>query len=151
VARWDKKYIVTEPSSKGSLKAPWIPDLEALAYGKDCLQILAIDSEARKGAFYFEVAWYWPGKWPKSEAAAVKEHTHPFDEILGFFGSENRSDPYDLGGEVELWIDGKQNILNRSFMAYIPAGIKHCPLKILKVDRPILHFSGGPSTEYNVK
>ena len=68
-----------------------------------------------------------------------KPHCHKGNEIVGFLGS-NPDDPSDLGGEVEMWIDGEKHILTKSTYIYIPAGVKHVPLYINRVDRPILHF-----------
>jgi hypothetical protein len=33
-------------------------------------------------------------------------------------------------------------------VAFIPAGTKHCPLKIRKVNRPIFHFTAGIGKKY---
>jgi hypothetical protein len=74
-------------------------------------------------------------------------HTHPFEEIVTFFGS-NPDDPEDLGGEVEFWLEDEQFILTKSFLAYVPAGMKHCPLKMRRVDRPMFHFTFGPGLNY---
>ena len=68
-----------------------------------------------------------------------KPHSHEGNEILGFLGS-NPDDPSDLGGEVEIFIEGEQHILTKSTYIYLPAGVKHVPLYINRVDRPIFHF-----------
>jgi hypothetical protein len=47
-----------------------------------------------------------------------------------------------------LWIDGKQNIIDKSFIAFLPAGVKHGPLKIRKADKPIFHFTAGMGRKY---
>ena len=144
MANWDEKYFVTELKEK-ILEADWTP-----TFTKDqAMRLISMDSDVRKGAFYMETAWYWPGKWPESKGdeGVVKEHVHDYDEAIAYIGT-NPDDPYDLGGEVELWIDGKQNILDRSFVAFVPAGIKHCPLAIRRVDRPIFHFTAGMSRSY---
>jgi hypothetical protein len=60
----------------------------------------------------------------------------------------SKEDPHDLGGEIELWIDGKQNIIDKSFVAFLPAGVEHGPLTIRKIDKPILHFSVGMDKKY---
>ncbi|MCK4273838.1 MAG: hypothetical protein KAW90_03015 [Dehalococcoidales bacterium] len=93
---------------------------------------------------YVEAGWVCDMPDPPTH---IYEHTHDYDEIVIHMGvdPDNRE---ELGGEVELWIDGKQNILNRSFIAFVPAGIKHCPLKINRVDRPIFHFTSGMSRTY---
>jgi hypothetical protein len=144
MAKWDERFIVTElKSSVGD--APWTPVFSE----NEAKRVLSLDGDIIKGAFYMETAWFWPGKWPetKGEEGTVKAHSHDFDEAIAFIGT-NPDDVHDLGGEVELWIDGKKNILNKSFVAFIPAGIEHCPLRILKVDRPMFHFTAGMGKKY---
>ncbi len=144
MAKWDEKYFVTK-LKQNIVEAPWSPVFS----DKEAMRLLSLDSEVIKGAFYMETAWFWPGKWPetKSDEGKVKTHTHSYDEAIAFIGS-NPDDPYDLGGEVELWVDGKQNILDKSFIAFIPAGTAHCPLVIRKVDKPIFHFTAGIGKKY---
>jgi hypothetical protein len=141
---WDTRYIVTElRSSVGD--APWTP----MFTEKEARRVLSLDNNVLNGGFYAESAWFWPGDWPdhKGEEGTIKEHTHEFPEIVAFIGS-NPNDVYDLGGEIEIWIDGKRNILNKSFLAFLPAGVKHGPIRILSVTRPIFHFTAGPSGSY---
>jgi len=142
MANWDKKYIVTELTTEVG-DAPWNPVFTE----KEASRVLALDGKVREGAFYMETAWFWPAKWPKGEEGTIKEHSHPFPETIAFIGT-NPDDIHDLGGEIELWIDGKQNIIDRSFLAFLPAGTKHGPLRIRKVSRPIFHFTAGPSGSY---
>ncbi len=115
-------------------------------------RIVYLDSEVFPGAdFYVEALWFWPGERPEPEPGedkAVPPHTHPFGEAIAFFGT-NPDDIHDLGGEVELWIDGEQNVMDKSFMAFIPAGTVHCPLKINRIDRPLFHFTAGPGRLYS--
>lgn len=141
---WDEKYIVTELRSEVG-DAPWTPTFT----NKEASRVVSLDSKVLDGAFYMETAWFWPGDWPagKGEEGTVKEHSHAFPEAIGFVGT-NPEDVNDLGGEVELWIDGKQNIIDRSFIAFLPAGTKHGPLRIKKVNRPIFHFTSGTSSKY---
>jgi hypothetical protein len=149
MAKWDKKYFLTELVQSDMEAAPWNPVPYA---DKEAMRLIAMDDSIMKGAFYMETAWFWPGKWPekRDRNSNTKEHSHPFNEAIAFIGT-NPKDPYDLGGEVELWVDGKKNVLNKSFIAFIPAGTKHCPLIISKVDKPIFHYTAGMGTNYNVK
>ena len=114
-------------------------------------RIVYLDKEVVPDAkFYAEALWLWPRQVKKPQPGdepGVKAHQHPFSEMIGFFGT-NPDDIHDLCGEVELWIDGEQNIINRSFAAFIPAGMVHCPLNILRIDRPIFHFTAGPGKMY---
>jgi hypothetical protein len=141
---WDKRYIVTELRAEVG-DAPWTP----VFHENEARRLLSLDSKVLQGGFYTETAWFWPGNWPasKGEEGTIKEHTHEFPEIIAFVGT-NPDDIYDLGGEIEVWIDGKQNLINKSFLAFIPAGIKHGPISIKKVSRPIFHFTAGPSGSY---
>lgn len=144
MGNWDSRYIVTElRSSVGD--APWTPQFTE----KEASRVLSLDNNVLQGGFYSETAWFWPGDWPagKGEEGTIKEHTHEFPEIIAFIGS-NPNDVYDLGGEIEIWIDGKQNIIDKSFLAFLPAGVKHGPIRIKKASRPIFHFTAGPSGSY---
>ena len=113
-----------------------------------------MDSEVVPGSFYSECVWFFPGREPAreeldrvSKGGGPQPHTHPFDEVLTFFGT-NYDDPHDLGGEIELWLEDEQFVLTNSFLAYIPAGMTHCPLRIRWIDRPMFHFTLGPSQAY---
>jgi quercetin dioxygenase-like cupin family protein len=53
-----------------------------------------------------------------------------------------------LNGEIEIWIDGKKNILDKSFIAFIPAGVVHGPINIRKITKPMFHFAAGMGKKY---
>jgi len=144
MANWDKKYFVTELQGKVG-DAPWTPEFS----DKEAIRLLALDSEVRKGAFYMETAWIWPGQWPatKGDKGIIKEHSHEFDETISYVGTDP-ADPYDLGAELDFWIDGKQNIIDRSFIAFIPAGTKHGPITVNRIDKPVFHFTAGMGEHY---
>jgi hypothetical protein len=77
----------------------------------------------------------------------ARPHTHEFDEIISFFGS-NMNDIKDLGGEIELWLEDEKFRLTKSCTVFVPKGMKHCPLIIKRIDRPIFHFTCGPPGSY---
>jgi mannose-6-phosphate isomerase-like protein (cupin superfamily) len=122
------KYVVTE------LKAPFSPEANARynTFGK---RILWMDKNVVPGAFQMSCAWYL-----KPLTKGPEPHVHDADEILGFFSSDPNN-PYDLGGEIEFWLADEKFMITKSTMVFIPAGIKHCPIVIHRVDRPIIHFS----------
>lgn len=92
-------------------------------------------------------SWYLrPPATPMPEGGA---HTHDCDEIIGFFGS-NPEDPYTLGGEIEFWLEDEKHILTKSCLIFVPKGMKHCPLIVRRVDRPIFHFSTVTSGQYEL-
>jgi hypothetical protein len=134
------KYIITQPKEK-LVVPPWGGSLAT----ETSTRMMYLDSEVIKGAFYFESVWFWP--MDKEDKGSPQPHTHDYDEVLAFFGT-NWEDPYDLSAEIELWIDGEQNLMNKCFLAFIPAGIVHCPLNILKITRPVLHLATGQGKLY---
>ena len=130
-------YIVTE------LKIP--PEKQKIAadYAKYATRILWLDENVVEGAFHMNTAWY-------LNAAATLEdtpHVHDTDEIIGFFGNDS-SKPYDLGGEIEIWLEDEMHIITSTAMIFVPAKMKHCPLILRRVDRPIFHFAAGPCKMY---
>ncbi len=145
------KYIITEtksevslPSYRGESKQP-APEGAPGASIRPT-RLMWLDSKAVPGAFYSECVWIWPECGHPTRMAA-QAHTHPFDEIITFFGT-NPDDPHDLCGLVELWLEDEKHVMTRSFMVYVPAGMKHCPLGVRRVDRPIIHFTIGNTTNY---
>ena len=146
MAKVDKKYFVTELRDVVGA-APWSP----VFADNEGERVLSLDSDVIKGAFYMETAWFLPGDWPDKtgslKSRTIGAHTHDFDEALGWVGSDP-SDRYNLNGVIELWIDGKQNILDKSFIAFIPAGVVHGPINIRKITKPMFHFTAGMGKKY---
>jgi mannose-6-phosphate isomerase-like protein (cupin superfamily) len=136
------KYILTEP--KPDTRPPE-QRREDAPPGPDMLtQMMLLDDEVIKGAFYTECSWLWKA-YP--DKVWVKEHAHNFDEVFGFYGTDPKN-PKDLCGEVEMWIGGERHILTKSCSVFVPRGTKHCPLIIKRVDRPIFMFTVGPTSVY---
>src|SRR4030043_1531986 len=123
------KYVVTE------LKTPNFPPEFVTAYKQFATRMLWMDSSVLPGAFQMNCSWYL-----KSSTHGAEAHQHDVDEIIGFFSNDSKN-PYDLGGEIELWLENEKFIITKSAMVFIPAGMNHCPLIIRRVDRPIFHFS----------
>jgi hypothetical protein len=124
------KYIITE------LKEPEEKKRIAKDYTKYARRILWMDENVVPGAFHMNTAWF-------LKAAHTLEnvpHTHDNPEIIGFFGSDPNN-PHDLGAEVEIWLEGKKQIITKSAMLFIPPETVHCPLILNRVDRPIFHFT----------
>jgi hypothetical protein len=105
--------------------------------------VVWLDERVIDGAFILNLTWY-----TRPFPARDKEgHSHDFDEVLGFIGTDWEN-PTALNGEVEFWLEDEKYILTKSCVVFIPKGLKHCPLQVHKVDRPIIHFHTGPATMY---
>jgi hypothetical protein len=132
-------YILTEaPVSK----------LKKMENGPNLHQVLMLNGEMVKGAFHVNCAWLSPGPNP----GVFEAHMHPHDEVIGFIGT-NQDDPTDLGAEAVLWIADEKYVINKTFLAYFPKNLVHCPLTVTDVKRPIFHFdiqiaSGRPEFKW---
>lgn len=131
------KYIVKDlimPEEKQKIAAE---------YSKYATRILWLDDNVVEGAFHMNTAWYFK----ETTTLEAVSHTHDVDEIIGFFGNDP-ANPYDLHGEIELWLEDEQHILTTSCMIFVPAGMKHCPLILRRVDQPMFHFTTVPGGKY---
>lgn len=135
------RYIITEPKPNRYDPNEGRPDGPPPGMQD---HVMYLDAEYPKDAFYTECVWIWkanPGKvWARA-------HTHEWDEVINFFGT-NPEDIRDLGGEIELWLEDEKFILTKSFTVFVPKGMKHCPVYIQRVDRPIFHFTAGMGGKY---
>ena len=106
-------------------------------YDQFAHRILWMDGNVVPGAFQMNTAWYCgvPERDP-----IFTEHSHPYSELIGFYGSDP-ADPYNLNGEIIFSINGEAHRLTRSSLIFLPPNAKHNPMRILRVDKPIFHFS----------
>jgi hypothetical protein len=104
-----------------------------------------VDGEVVPGAWNVICAWFWP----RTEPLLVipEAHYHDNGEVICFFGS-NPQDPFDLCGIVELWMEDTKLTLTKSCAVFVPAKMKHSPLKLIKIDRPIFHFSSVTESQW---
>ena len=123
------KYVVTD------LKTPNFRPEFVEAYKKYASRILWMDNNVVPGAFQMNCSWYLN---PATHEG--KSHVHDVDEIIGFFSNDSKN-PYELGGEIEFWLEDEKFLITRSALIFIPAGMNHCPLIIRRANRPIFHFS----------
>ena len=120
------------------------PEFQAM-YDRFAKRILWIDGNVVPGAVQMNTAWY---KSVPERDPIFPEHVHPDGELIGFFGSDPE-DPYDLHAEIEIGINGERRLLTKTTLVYIPGGVPHMPMRILKVDKPVFHFSLMVGAEYN--
>ncbi len=142
------KNIVTE-----DLMPPQPPEMIQLMEDQakegrtlDRTLLLGIQDSILKGSFFVGCEWLWEltGNGPVSIEIP---HSHDFDEIIGFAGS-NRSNPRELGGEIDFHIGGEVHTLTKTCLIFIPKGVVHCPVVIKRIDTPIFMFEAGNNTVY---
>jgi hypothetical protein len=137
-----EKYIITEfkpglelPEFRGKPGAP----------SERSNFMMWLGNQIIKGSPYVEAVWLWKGA--ADPSGGFPQHVHDYDEILGFFGTDTE-DVYDLGGEIEFWLDDEKYLLTRSCLIFVPKGMKHCPIVFKRIDRPIFHFLFVTGGEY---
>jgi hypothetical protein len=143
------KYILTElkRDSRDAYLPPGL-DPSEVSDTKSHKKMRSLDDTVLKGSFYTEAVWMWPGgRDVYPETAEPNSHAHDYDETIGFFGTDF-SDPDELNGELEFWIEDEKFILTKSCLLFIPKNTYHCPLVIHRVEKPIFHFATGPGAKY---
>ncbi len=109
--------------------------------------IRLLDIDGIEGSFYTDFLWMWEGT---SKGNLEEEHSHDFDEVIGFIGAKGQQDPHDLGSEIELWLGGEKHIITKSCLIWVPRGLKHCPLKLTRIGSPTLAFTVGNIGKYSL-
>jgi len=132
-----ERYIVTD------LKLPEETRGKEADYNRWAKHLLWLDDHVIEGAPFVNTAWYF-----KPEPDIILAHTHDFGEVVGFFGSDFQN-PYDLQGEIEFWLEDEKYILKSSCYIYIPKRIKHCPMSVIRVEKPIFHLSLATVVQYS--
>ena len=134
-----EKYIQTDLVLPASVQEG---DREHNYYNR-ATRILWLEDEIIKGAFSVICSWYWK----ETDGEGSPSHDHDFDEVLCFLGGDPEN-PSDLGGEVEYWMEDEKYILNKSCLIYVPTGLRHCPLNVLKVERPFMFLAISLTGKY---
>jgi hypothetical protein len=162
MAKYDKN-ICTELKKRHMLPGPTPEERDKLAAEGlriSMEHVLWIDDEVIPGAYYGESTWIWPSSYPNqiSWADAMKRssnnkpmfpHAHDFPELLSWWGTDpdNPEDTTSMG----MLMEDEEIPLDRSWIAYIPAGMTHMPTRPPggKIStRPVCHWTSGPGGVY---
>jgi hypothetical protein len=136
--KYDKYFLY-------DLKLPEEHQKKLAKYSRRATRVLWLDEHSMAGTpMSFIFSWYWKAT---TEDETIPAHFHDWDEILGFFGSD-KDNPYDLGGEVELWMGDEKYLITRSCLILAPKNLSHCPLRVTRVDRPFIFQAVSASRNY---
>lgn len=135
-----KKHIMTD------LEMPEDVQYRAAEYSKRAKRILWLEDQFVEGAFSVICSWYFKA----TEKEGTPSHVHDFHEVVGFLGSDPEN-PVHLGGKVEFWMEDEKYILDKSCLIYVPAGLQHCPLRVVQLDKPILFLAISATKKYTKK
>jgi hypothetical protein len=105
-----------------------------------------LDIDKVEGSFYTDFLWMWGGT---AKGNIEEEHSHDFDEVIGFIGAKGQKEPHELGGEVEISLGGEKYTITKSCLIWVPKGLKHCPLRLSRIDSPSIAFTVGMTSKYS--
>jgi hypothetical protein len=153
------KYICTTLQKRDMLPGPNPQEIDKLhAAGKriSMEHTLWLDSDVIPGSYYGEATWIWPstyaGQITREEQMKLPTndkpmfpHGHNFPELLSWWGTDP-DHPEDIGS-MGMIMDDELVPLERSWVAYIPTGMRHMPTmgkggKTTKL--PVCHWVSGP-------
>jgi hypothetical protein len=133
-----EKYVLT------NLQIPQDVQYRAKEYNKRARRILWMEDEFVKDSFSVILSWYLKA----TEEEGTPSHVHnDFNEIIGFIGNDPEN-PEHLGGKVELWMEDEKYMLDKSCLIWIPKGLRHCPLRVIEVNQPILFLAISTTKKY---
>jgi len=124
-----KKYVVEKPAYEV------IPVDEVL--GRIPAMTLMSSNLVPGAKMYIETGWVLAMPDPNPH---IGEHTHDYDEIILHIGTDPNN-PEDLGGEIEIGVDGEPVTINSTSAIYVPKGVKHGPLVWKRFERPHLELT----------
>jgi len=105
-------------------------------------RLVWLDGAKLSGAPYMEAVWF-----HTENDEGPETHAHEFDELIGFIGADPLF-PEELHGDLTMLLDGETVPFSKSCVVYIPRGMTHSPFLVPRLDRSIIHFSGGNGGDY---
>jgi hypothetical protein len=124
-----EKYVVKKPAYEV------IPKFEVK--GRIPAMTLMSENLVPGTKMYVETGWILGMPDPNPH---IGEHTHDYDEIILHIGTDPNN-PEDLGGEIEIGIDGQPVTINSTSGIYVSKGVKHGPLVWKKFTKPHLELT----------
>jgi hypothetical protein len=101
--------------------------------------VMKVDQNRLKDFFAVDCTWFW-----SSDRNQIVDGTRisRAAQVIGLVGAFP-DDPSSLGGKATIWIDGKKNVLNKSSLIFVPAGVPFGPVLINHMEHPIFYTSIG--------
>ncbi len=107
--------------------------------GFESTHVMKVDQNRLKDFFSVDCTWFW-----RSDPDQIVEGTRisEANQVIGLVGSDQQN-PFSLGGEITIWVDGKKNVLKKSSLIFVPAGVSYGPIKIDHMEHPISYSAIG--------
>ena len=101
--------------------------------------VVKVDQNRLQDFFSVDCTWFW-----QSQPNQIVDGTRisEANQVIGLVGA-NPEEPTSLAGEMTVWVDGKKNLLNKSSLIFVPAGVPFGPVQINHMEHPIFYISLG--------
>jgi mannose-6-phosphate isomerase-like protein (cupin superfamily) len=107
--------------------------------GFEATHVMKVDKNRLPDFMSVDCYWFW-----RSLPNQIVDGARISDEnqVIGLIGAYPE-DPFSLAGEMTVWIDGKKNVLKKSSLIFVPAGVPFGPVQINHMEQPIFYTSMG--------
>jgi hypothetical protein len=107
--------------------------------GFESTHVMKVDQNRLNDFFSVDCTWFW-----RSNPDQIVDGTRISDEnqVIGLVGADPEN-PFSLAGEMTIWVDGKKNLLNKSSLIFVPAGVPFGPVQINHLEHPIFYAAIG--------
>ena len=105
--------------------------------GIKATHLMTADDSVIKDFFSVDCTWLWSGA---AREPSGEPHTHEFSQVIGLIGG-HPDDPHDLGGEITVWLDGNKEVITRSVLIFIPAGVVHGPVLFNNINQRVFFIT----------
>jgi hypothetical protein len=105
--------------------------------GFEATHVMKVDQYRLKDFFSVDCTWFWRSS-PDQVVDGIR--ISDANQVIGLVGAF-AEDPFSLGGEITILVDGKKNSLNKSSLIFVPAGVPFGPVQINHMEHPIFYTS----------
>jgi hypothetical protein len=107
--------------------------------GFEATHVMKVDQNRLPDFMSVDCTWFW-----RSQSNQIVDGTRisPENQVIGLVGADPE-DPFSLAGELTVWVDGKKNILKKSSLVFVPAGVPFGPVQINHMEHPVFYTTMG--------
>jgi hypothetical protein len=107
--------------------------------GFESTHVMKVDQNRLESSFAVDCTWFWCSN---PNQIVDGSRTSDRNQVIGLVGADPEA-PSSLAGEITIWVDGKKNLLNKSSLVFVPAGIPFGPVQINHMKQPIFYTTIG--------
>ncbi|HEX7474599.1 MAG TPA: hypothetical protein VF318_01435 [Dehalococcoidales bacterium] len=108
--------------------------------GFESTHVMKVDQNRLQDFFSVDCTWFWRSD---PNQIVLDTRVNDVNQVIGLVGADPEN-PSSLAGEITIWIDGKKNILNKSSLIFVPAGVSCGPIQINHMEHPIFYTTIAP-------